>query len=113
MTTNKNGKRSTQEVQQNRGFNDLGMSSPEMNLRSFPNPVKNITSVRYSVNAPSQVKIAAFDMQGKLIKVLVDKKQEQGTFETNFDLSNLAQGTYLIAAFKNGQVKQTIKVVKN
>ncbi len=112
-TTNKNVKGSTQEIQQNKGFNDLGMSSPEMNLRSFPNPVKNITSIKYSVDVTSQVKIAAFDMQGKLIKILVDKKQEQGTFETNFDLSNLAQGTYLIAAFKNGQVKQTIKVVKN
>ena len=112
-TTNKNVKGSTQEIQQNKGFNDLGMSSPEMNLRSFPNPVKNITSIKYSVDATSQVKIAAFDMQGKLIKILVDKKQEHGTFETNFDLSNLAQGTYLIAAFKNGQVKQTIKVVKN
>ncbi len=112
-TTNKNVKGSTQEIQQNKGFNDLGMSSPEMNLRSFPNPVKNITSIKYSVDVTSQVKIAAFDMQGKLIKILVDKKKEQGTFETNFDLSNLAQGTYLIAAFKNGQVKQTIKVVKN
>ena len=112
-TTNKGVKGSTQEIQTNKGFNDLGMSSPEMNLRSFPNPVKNITSIKYSVDATSQVKIAAFDMQGKLIKILVDKKQEQGTFETNFDLSNLAQGTYLIAAFKNGQVKQTIKVVKN
>ena len=89
------------------------MSSPEMNLRSFPNPVKNITSIKYSVDATSQVKIVAFDIQGKLIKVLVDKKHEQGIFETNFDLSNLAQGTYLVAAFKNGQVKQTIKVVKN
>ena len=112
-TTNKNVKGSTQEIQQNKGFNDLGMSSPEMNLRSFPNPVKNITSIKYSVDATSRVKIAAFDMQGKLIKILVDKKHEQGTFETNFDLSNLAQGTYLIAAFKDGQVKQTIKVVKN
>ena len=112
-TTNKNAKGSTQEIQQNKGFNELGMSSPEMNLRSFPNPVKNITSIKYSVDATSQVKVAAFDMQGKLIKILVDKKQEQGTFETNFDVSTLAQGTYLIAAFKNGQVKQTIKVVKN
>ena len=113
VTTTTDVKGSTQEVQQNKGFNELGMASPEMNLRSFPNPVKNITSVKYSVDAPSQVKIVAFDMQGKLIKVLVDKKHEQGTFETNFDLSNLAQGTYLIAAIKNGQVKQTIKVVKN
>ena len=113
VTTTTDVKGSTQEVQQNKGFNELGMASPEMNLRSFPNPVKNITSVKYSVDAPSQVKIVAFDMQGKLIKVLVDKKHEQGTFETNFDLSNLVQGTYLIAAIKNGQVKQTIKVVKN
>src|SRR6478752_1976336 len=87
MTTNKNLKGSTEEVQQNKGFNDLGMSSPEMNLRSFPNPVKNITSIKYSVDATSQVKIVAFDIQGKLIKVLVDKKHEQGIFETNFDLS--------------------------
>jgi hypothetical protein len=55
----------------------LGMSSPEMNLRSFPNPVKNITSIKYSVDATSQVKIAAFDMQGKLIKVLVDKNKSK------------------------------------
>ncbi len=112
MTSANSVKGSTQEVQP-KGFNELGMSSPEMNLRSFPNPVKNITSIKYSVDATSQVKIAAFDMQGKLVKVLVDKKQEKGTFETNFDLSNLAQGTYLITAIKNGQVKQTIKVVKN
>jgi len=111
-TTGNNVKGPTQKVQA-KGFNDLAMASPEMNLRSFPNPVKNITSIKYSVDAISQIKIAAFDIQGKLIKVLVDKKHEQGTFETNFDLSNLAQGTYLVAAFKNGQVKQTIKVVKN
>jgi len=113
LTANKDGKGAAQELQQNKGFNDLGMASPEMNLRSFPNPVKNITSIKYSVDATSQVKIVAFDIQGKLVKVLVDKKHDQGTFETNFDLSNLGQGTYLIAAFKNGQVKQTIKVVKN
>jgi len=113
LTPGSTAKGLTQEIQPNKGFSDLGMSSPEMNLRSFPNPVKNITSIKYSVDATSQVKIVAFDMQGKLIKVLVDKKHEQGIFETNFDLSNLAQGTYLVAAFKNGQVKQTIKVVKN
>jgi hypothetical protein len=113
MTTSKNVKESTREIQQNKGFNEMGMSSPEMNLRSFPNPVKNVTSIKYSVDVSSQVKIVAFDIQGKLVKVLVDKKHEQGTFETNFDLSHLAQGTYVIAAFKNGQVRQTIKVVKN
>ena len=112
-TTKKNVNEQTQEVQQKAGFSDLGMSSPEINLKSFPNPVKNTTSIKYSIDATSQIKIVAYDMQGKLIKVLVDKKHDKGIFTTDFDLSNLAQGTYLIAALKNGQIKQTIKVVKN
>src|SRR5215467_8188895 len=45
----------TEEMPQ--GFNSLGMSSPEMNLISFPNPVKNTTSIKYSVDVPSQVEI--------------------------------------------------------
>jgi hypothetical protein len=111
--TTKATKNTNEQAQENKGFNSLGMSSPEINLKSFPNPVKNITSVRYSVDVPSQIKIVAYDMQGKMIKVLVDKKHDSGTFTTDFDLSNLAQGTYLVAALKNGIVKQTIKVVKN
>ena len=111
--TTKATKNTSDQAQENKGFNSLGMSSPEINLKSFPNPVKNITSVRYSVDVPSQIKIVAYDMQGKMIKVLVDKKHDSGTFTTDFDLSNLAQGTYLVAALKNGIVKQTIKVVKN
>lgn len=95
------------------GFNSLGMSSPEMNLNSFPNPVKNITTIKYSVDVASQVKIAAYDMQGKLVRLLVNQSQEAGTYNVDFDLGTLAQGTYLVAAVKNGEVKQTIKVVKN
>lgn len=111
--TTKATKNTVEQAPENKGFGSLGMSSPEMNLKSFPNPVRNTTSIKYSVDAPSQVKIVAYDMQGKMIKVLVDSKHDSGTFTTDFDLSNLAQGTYLVAALKNGIVKQTIKVVKN
>jgi hypothetical protein len=109
LTTNRN----TGEQIQAKGFNGLGLSSPEINLKTSPNPVKGKTLIEYSVDAASQIKIIAYDMQGKLVRVLVDKKHEAGIFTTDFDLSNLAQGTYLIAAVKNGIIKQTIKVVKN
>jgi hypothetical protein len=101
------------EQSQAKSFNGLGLSSPEIFLRSMPNPVKGKTSINYSVDAPSQIKIIAYDMQGKLVKILVDKKHDAGMYSTDFDLSNLAQGTYLVAAVKNGMVKQTIKIVKN
>ncbi len=105
--------RVSREQTQAKGFNGLGLSSPEIFLKSSPNPVRGKTSIDYNVDAVSQIKIIVYDMQGKLVKVLVDKKQDAGMYNADFDLSNLAQGTYLVAAFKNGMVKQTIKIVKN
>jgi len=105
--------RVTPEQLQQKSFNGLGLSSPEMFLRSMPNPVKGKTSIDYSVDALSQVKLIAYDMQGRLVQVLVDKKHEAGTYSVGFDLSGLAPGTYLVSAIKNGVVKQTTKIVKN
>jgi hypothetical protein len=52
-------------------------------------------------------------MSGRTISVLVDQKMEKGVYGVDFDTRSLAQGVYLIVAYKNGAAKQTIKVVKN
>ena len=92
---------------------NLGLSSPEMNLSTYPNPGTNNNTIRYSVNVPSQVKIVVYDMQGKLIKVLADKDHEAGVYNVQWDMSKLSNGTYVVTALKDGNVKQTLKVVKN
>ena len=91
----------------------LGLSSPEMNLSTYPNPGTSNNTIRYSVNVPSQIKIAVYDMQGKLVKVLADKNHEAGVYNVQWDMSKLSGGTYVVTAVKDGNVKQTIKVVKN
>jgi hypothetical protein len=91
----------------------LGLASPEMNLSTYPNPGTNNNTIRYSVSVPSQVKIAVYDMQGKLVKVLADQNQEAGVYNVQWDMSKLSSGTYLVTAVKDGNIKQTIKVVKN
>jgi len=91
----------------------LGLASPEMNLSTYPNPGTNNNTIRYNVNVASQVKIVVYDMQGKLVKVLADKNQEAGVYNVQWDMSKLSSGTYVITAVKDGNVKQTIKVVKN
>src|SRR5436190_387647 len=91
----------------------LGLAAPEMNLAAYPNPGNGNSTIKYSVDAPSQIKITVMDMQGKLIKVLSDKKQETGVYNVQWDNGSLTAGTYLVIASKNGVVKQTIKVVKN
>ena len=91
----------------------LGLASPEMNLSTYPNPGTNNNTIKYSVNVPSQVKIVVYDMQGRLVKVLADQNQEAGVYNVQWDMSKLSSGTYLVTAVKDGNVKQTIKVVKN
>ena len=91
----------------------LGLSTPEMFLSSFPNPSSNNNTIRYSLDAASQVKIIVYDMQGKLIKVLVDQKQDAGVYNVQWNTNDLASGTYVVAAYKNGAAKQSINVEKN
>lgn len=91
----------------------LGLALPEMNLAVYPNPSDGSTTIRYSVDAPSQIKLVVVDMQGKLIKVLTDKKQAPGVYTLTWNNSQLAHGTYMVTALKNGVAKQVIKVVKN
>ncbi|MEO7922930.1 MAG: DUF4331 family protein [Chitinophagaceae bacterium] len=92
---------------------DLGLSSKEINMSAYPNPTDGSSTIKYSVDVPSQIKIVAYDMQGKMIQMLSDKKQDAGVYTIQWDNSSLAKGVYVIAALKNGMNKQAIKIVKN
>ena len=92
---------------------NMGLSSPEMNISAYPNPGSNSNTIRYSVDAPSKVMIVVYDMQGNLVKTIANKTHETGVYNVQWDMSKLSAGTYVVTAVKNGDVKQSIKVVKN
>ncbi|HET6767362.1 MAG TPA: DUF4331 family protein [Chitinophagaceae bacterium] len=91
----------------------LGLAAAEMNLTTYPNPSNGNSTIKYSVDAPSQVKIVVYDIQGKLVKILSDKKQDAGVYTLQWNNDHVANGTYVVTAIKNNVVKQTIKIVKN
>jgi hypothetical protein len=93
----------------------LGLAAPEINMTSYPNPSNTATNtIKYSLDAPSQLRILVYDIQGRPLKTLVeDREHEAGVFYVQWDTHNLARGTYIVTAIKDGSVKQTIKVVKN
>ena len=72
-------------------------------FKAYPNPVKDILNLSYTENM-SQVSI--FNLLGQQV---VDKKLNAS--ETQLDMSNLPQGTYLVKVTVDNQVK-TLKVVK-
>jgi flagellar hook assembly protein FlgD len=91
----------------------LGLASPEINLSAFPNPTVNSSTIRYSVDQTSQIRLVVYDSQGRMIKTLVDKKHQPGTYTIQWDNNELAKGSYIITAIKNGEAKQVLKIAKN
>jgi hypothetical protein len=91
---------------------NLGMAAPEMIATATPNPVANTATVRYKLDKEAAVQIAVTDVAGKPIKVLANKRQAAGTYSIDWPSANLAKGTYFITIAKDGEVKQTIRMIK-
>lgn len=72
-------------------------------LKTYPNPIKNILNIISPLEMES---LKIFNLLGQ--EVL--SKEVNGT-ETNLDISNLANGTYILKTIVNG-VAKTVKIVK-
>ncbi|MEO6667905.1 MAG: DUF4331 family protein [Ferruginibacter sp.] len=90
----------------------LNLAAPEIFANTSPNPFVESTTIQYRVESPTQVSISVFDEQGKFVTALVNKKQNAGTYTQSFNGKNLVKGIYFIQVSKNGEVKQTLRVVK-
>ena len=85
--------------------------------QNFPNPFNPSTKISYQIQAslnPSQggtlVTLKVYDILGKEVATLVNKEQTTGTYEVNFDASNLPSGVY-IYKMKAGEYVETKKMI--
>lgn len=62
--------------------------------QNYPNPFNPTTQIRYSIAQAGIVKIRVFDVLGRQVTELVNQNQNAGTYEVNFNASNLASGLY-------------------
>lgn len=105
-----------QSVNMRRGaspVSEMGVASPEVFLSTFPNPTAGTNIVRYRVETASQLRIAVYDGQGRIVKELVNKKHEAGVYSVEWDTRKLSAGSYVITAIRDGAKKQAIQLVKN
>jgi hypothetical protein len=63
--------------------------------QNYPNPFNPVTNIRYSVPERADVRLEIFDVLGRKVQTLVDKKQAAGWHVVNWDASSLASGMYL------------------
>jgi hypothetical protein len=82
---------------------------------NYPNPFNPITIVRYELARPVRVTLRIYDVNGKLVKVLVDRNREAGYYEVGWNATNerggpVSSGVYFYR-FEADGVVQTRKMV--
>jgi len=62
---------------------------------NYPNPFNPATSIRYRLDAASEVRLAVYDVTGRLVRVLEEGMRSAGEHEVRFDGAGLSSGVYL------------------
>ena len=90
----------------------LMMKTPEVFAKVSPNPFVDNGMITYHIDNAANINISLVNAEGQQIKMLVSKNLKAGTYTEKWNGSQLSKGIYFIKIAKDGEVKQTIKVVK-
>jgi hypothetical protein len=63
-------------------------------LQNYPNPVYDNTILAFSLDQPVAVKLFLYDMQGTVVRKIIDRKMEKGMHTIPFSRGNLPSGIY-------------------
>ncbi len=83
------------------GISDAAPVPTEFKLeQNYPNPFNPSTTIKYSIpvtvkSEMSNVKIIVYDILGREVATLVNKKQSAGNYEIPFDANELTSGLYI------------------
>jgi hypothetical protein len=62
--------------------------------QNYPNPFNPITSIHYQIPFTGQVLLKVYEILGREVRILVNKREKAGNYKINFDASKLSSGVY-------------------
>lgn len=83
----------------------IGLPTKYWLEQNFPNPFNPTTTIRFMLPKTSQVTLKLFDMLGRNVVTLVDKKLQVGEHKVVFNAQGLSSGVYFYRIHTDGFVK--------
>jgi hypothetical protein len=78
------------------GINTISTEVPKEYrlMQNYPNPFNPVTNIRFAMPESGNAKLTVFDIMGREIAVLVNGQLSAGTYNYDWNASNLASGVY-------------------
>ena len=77
----------------------------EVELKMYPNPCKNHSTIEYTLPENGQVTISIFDSKGiELVKLKNQKNHQAGNYKINFNINDYPAGLYKVNIMTNGKI---------
>jgi len=113
---------SPKEIHTNIGGNDstiytnikeqiTNISTDFILYQNYPNPFNSTSNIKYKIEKTSNIKLIVFDITGKEIATLINKKQNPGEYEVKFYGNRFSSGVYFYALFADGRRVDTKKLI--
>lgn len=79
----------------------------------YPNPFNATTRINYTIHHTGKVNLAIYDIQGRMLRKLVDKEKGRGEYTLSFKAGDLSSGIYLLnLSFDNQTVSRPLILIK-
>ena len=104
--------RSNNTIRSTVNTDGLMIKTPEVFAKVSPNPFVDNGMITYHLDNAANINISLVNAEGQQMKMLVNKNLKAGTYTEKWNGGQLTKGVYFIKIAKDGEVKQTIKVVK-
>ncbi len=78
--------------------------------QNYPNPFNPSTTIEFTVERSSAVKLAVYDVLGREVEVLVERSLTPGTYRATFDARMLPSGAYFYSLTADG-ARMTKKMI--
>ncbi len=87
-------------------------TNQDMQLKVFPNPATDKTTVQFTVAQPSLVSVNVYDANGKIVKTVMNGNLEKGSYSFPVNTAGLSKGIYFVKMTSGTDTKNEKLIVQ-